>query len=60
MSEEIEGRVTKKLSEELIRIESQILGALSMLDELLVNPQVWVKSRKSDGENQETNEDLSQ
>ena len=35
VSEEIEGRVTKKLSK-----ESRILGALSKLDEFLPNPQV--------------------
>ena len=40
VSEEIEGRVTKKLSKELSRTESRILGALSKLDEFLLNPQV--------------------
>ena len=40
VSEEIEGRVTKKLSKELSRTESCILGALSKLDEFLLNPQV--------------------
>ena len=35
VSEEIEGRVTKKLSQEL-----RILDALSKLDEFLLNPQV--------------------
>ena len=40
VSEEIEGRVTKKLSKEFSRTESRILGALSKLDELLLNPQV--------------------
>ena len=40
VSEEIEGRVTKKLSEEFSKTESGILGALSKLDELLLNPQV--------------------
>ena len=39
-SEEIEGRVTKKLSEEFGRTESRILGALSKFDEFLLNPQV--------------------
>ena len=39
VSEEIEGRVTKKLSQELSRTESRILGALSKLDEILLNPQ---------------------
>ena len=40
VSEEIEGRVMKKLSQEFIRTESQILGALSKSDEFLLNPQV--------------------
>ena len=40
VSEEIEGRVTKKLSKEFSKTESRILGALSKLDELLLNPQV--------------------
>ena len=39
VSEEIEGRVTKKLSKEFSRTESCILGALSKLDEFLLNPQ---------------------
>ena len=40
VSEEIERRVTKKLSREFSRTESRILGALSKLDEFLLNPQV--------------------
>ena len=40
VSEEIEGRVTKKLSKDFSRTESRILGALSKLDEFLLNPQV--------------------
>ena len=40
VSEEIDGRVTKKLSKEFTRTESRILGALSKLDEFLLNPQV--------------------
>ena len=40
VSEEIEGRVTKKLSKEFNKTESRILGALSRLDEFLLNPQV--------------------
>ena len=40
VSEEIEGRVTEKLSKEFSRTESRILGALSKLDEFLLNPQV--------------------
>ena len=62
--EEIEGRVTKKLSKEFSRTESRILGALSKLDEFLLNPQVRTcsvavpgTSRSSDLENQGTNED---
>ena len=38
--EEIEGRVTKKFSKEFSKTESRILGALSKLDEFLLNPQV--------------------
>ena len=40
VSEEIEKRVTKKFSKEFSKTESRILGALSKLDELLLNPQV--------------------
>ena len=40
VSEEAEGRVTKELSKEFSKTESRILGALSKLDELLLNPQV--------------------
>ena len=40
VSEEIEGRVTKKLFKEFNKTESRILGALSKLDEFLLNPQV--------------------
>ena len=40
VSEQIEGRVTKKLSKEFSQTESRILGALSRLGELLLNPQV--------------------
>ena len=40
VSEEIEGRVTRKLSHEFSRTESRILGALSKLDEFLLNPQI--------------------
>ena len=38
VSEEIEGRVTKKLSKEFSKMESRILGALSKLDGFLLNP----------------------
>ena len=64
VSEEIEGRVTKKLSKEFSRTESRILGALSRLDEFLLNPQVRTcsvavpgTSRNSNLENQGTNGD---
>ena len=40
VSEEVEGRVTKKLSKEFNKTESRILGALSKLDEFLLHPQV--------------------
>ena len=38
VSEEIAARVTKKLSQELSRTASCILGALSRLDDFLMNP----------------------
>ena len=67
LSEEIEGRVTKKLSQEFNRTECRILGALSKLDEILLNPQVRTHSgtvpgtfRNTSVENQGTNEDNSQ
>ena len=67
ISEEIEGRVTKKLSQELSRTESRILGALSKLDEILLNQQIRTHSgtvpetfRNTNVENQGTNEDDSQ
>ena len=40
VSEEIEGRVTKKLSQEFNRTESRNLDALSKLNEFLLNPQI--------------------
>ena len=36
--EEIEGRVTKKLSQEFSRTENRIIGALARLDDFLMNP----------------------
>ena len=64
VSEEIEGRVTKKLSKEFSKTKSRILGALSKLDEFLLNPQVRTcsvvapgTSRSNNLENQGTNED---
>ena len=66
VSEEIEGRVTKKLSKEFYKTESRILGALSKLDEFLLNPQVRTcsvaahgTSRNSNSENRETHGDRS-
>ena len=38
VSEEIEGRVTKRLSKEFSRTEKHILGALVRLDDFLMNP----------------------
>ena len=56
----------KKLSNEFSRTESHILGALSKLDEILLNPQVRTcsvavpgTSRNSDSENRETSADRS-
>ena len=67
VSEEIEGRLKKKLSQEFSRAESRILGALSQPGEFLLNPQARVHSgpvpetsRKSSRENQGTNEARSQ
>ena len=67
VSEEIESRVTKKLFQEFSRAESRILGALSKLDEFLLNPQITTLSetvpgtfRNTNVENQGTNEDDSQ
>ena len=67
VSEEIEGRVTKELSEEFSRTESRILGALCKLDEFLLSPLVRTQSgtvagisRNTDVKNQEPHEDRSQ
>ena len=67
VSEEIEGRVTKKLSQELSRTESLILGALTKLDEFLSNQQIHTHSetvpgtlRNTNVGNQGTNEDDTQ
>ena len=67
VSEEIEGRVSKKLSQEFSRTESRILGALSKLDEFLSNQQINTNSetvpgtfRNTNVENQGTNEGDSQ
>ena len=66
--EEIVGRVVaKKLSQEFSRTECRILGALSKLDEFLLNPRVRTFSgtvpgtfRNADTENQEPSGDRSQ
>ena len=67
VSEEIEGTVSKKRSQEFSRTESRILGALSKLDEFLLNQQIRTHSetvpgtfRNTNVENQGTNEDNSQ
>ena len=67
VSEEIEGRVSKKLSQEFNRTESRILGALTKLDEFLSNQQIHTHFetvpgtfRNTNVENQGTNEDNSQ
>ena len=67
VSEEIEGRVTKRLSKEFSRTENRILGALARLDDFLMNPPLPGGSgttpeptRNASGINQGTNEDDSQ
>ena len=65
--EKIEGRVTKKLFQEFSRTGSRILGALSKLDEFLMNPLMRIfygtvpgTFRNADVENQEPSGDGSQ
>ena len=67
VSEEIEGRVTKKLSHEFSKTENRILGALSRLDDFLMNPLIQGHSGtvpdnswNTYGINQGTNKDDSQ
>ena len=67
LSEEIESRVSKKLSQEFSQTESRILSGLSKLDEFLLNQQIQMHSgtvsgtfRSTNVENQATNEDDSQ
>ena len=67
LSEEIEGRVSKRLSQEFTRTESRISGALANLDEFLLNQQIRTHSgtvpetfRNTNVDNQGTNEDDSQ
>ena len=64
ISDEIEGRVSRKLSQEFSRTGSRILGALFKLDEFLLNQQIRTHSETVPGtfqntnvENQRTNED---
>ena len=66
-SEEIEGRVTKNLSQEFSRTETRILGAQSKLDEFLLEAQLRTQSGtvpetspSTDVENLEPNEGRSQ
>ena len=66
VSKQIEWGVTKKLSEEISRTESRILGSLSKLDEILLNPQVRTcsvvvpgTSRNNDSEHREPTGDRS-
>ena len=67
VSEEIEGRVTKRLSKEFSRTENCILGALASLDGFLLNPLLQghsgatpEASRNHLSTSQRTNEDNSQ
>ena len=66
-TEEYMTKVSEELSQEFNRTESLYLGALSMLDEFLLNPQVRTlsgtvrgKSRNNDLENREPTGDRSQ
>ena len=45
VSEQIERRVTKKLSQEFSRTENRIIGALARLDDFLMNPLIQGHSR---------------
>ena len=67
VSEEIEGRVTKKLSKAFSRTENRILSALARLDDFLMNSLIQghsgitpEMSRNAFSTNQGTNEDDSQ
>ena len=64
VSDDILGRVTKKLSQLFSRTEDHILGKLSCLDDFLMNPLIQAHSgtapetsRNAYGTNQGTNED---
>ena len=65
--EEIEGRVNKKMSQEISKTGSRVLGALFKLDKFLSNTQVQTQSgnvpgtsRNTGVENQKPNGDRSQ
>ena len=67
VSEEIEGRIKKKLSQESSRTENRILGAVSHLDDFLMNSPIQGQSgttpetsRNTYGAHQGTKEDDSQ
>ena len=67
VAEEIEGRIAKRLSQEISRTERRIFGALSRLDDFLLNPLIPGHSGTSPETsgntlrtNQGTNEDDSQ
>ena len=67
VSEEIEGRVIYKLSQEFSMTENRILGALARLDDFLMNPLIQGHSGTAPGTfrnsfvtNKGTNEDNSQ
>ena len=67
VSEEIERRVTKKLSQDFGRTENRILGALARLDDFLMNPLILghsgtapKTSRNAFNTSQGMNEDNSQ
>ena len=67
ISEEIEGRVTKKLSHEFSRTGNRILGAIARVDDFLMNPLLQghsgttpETSRNALTTSQGTNEDNSQ
>ena len=58
ISGKIKERVTKKLSKEFSRTESRILGALSKLDELLLNLQVRTCSVAVPGTSRNNNSEI--
>ena len=67
VSKEVEGSVTKELSQRSSWTDSRILGALSKLDKFLLNPRIRTPSgtvpktsRNTDFENQQPTVDCSQ